>query len=225
VPPDHRVTTARQRHADGGLYRGDRRQFDHPRRWRHIADQAGPGAGGTAYSTRKVRDAVPCRGITATIPGAFEPDRRPGQPFRGRGRPALGKDLHDPQHRGAAIKPAPRMSGPWPQPRTTSGSWFLREPSDVASTGISLAHPQTVVFGTALVWRRVDEPVSALADRSRTPGRRGGIGRLQQGGTGRAHNNVDTYCYPDVDDGGNGFGDCHLGRVGIISGAVDAVEY
>jgi len=91
--------------------------------------------------------------------------------------------------------------------------------------GSRSAHPQTVVFGTALVWRRVDEPVSALADRSRTPGRRGGIGRLQQGGTGGAHNNVGTYCYPDVDDGGNGFGDCRLGRVGIISGAVDAVEY
>jgi len=91
--------------------------------------------------------------------------------------------------------------------------------------GSRSAHQQTVVFGTALVWRRVDEPVSALADRSRTPGRRGGIGRLQQGGTGGAHNNVGTYCYPDVDDGGNGFGDCHLGRVGIISGAVDAVEY
>jgi len=118
--------------ADSSIIRGG---------WRHIADQAGPGAGGTPYSTRKVRDAVPCRGITATIPGAFEPDRRPGQPFRGRGRPALGKDLHDPQHRGAAIKPAPRMSGPRPQPRTTSGSWFLREPSDVASTGISLRTP------------------------------------------------------------------------------------
>jgi hypothetical protein len=48
---------------------------------------------------------------------------------------------------------------------------------------------------------------------------------LQQGGTGGAHNHVGTYWYPDVDDGGNGFGDCRLGRVGIISGAVDAVEY
>ena len=224
MPPDHRVTTARQRHADGGLYRGDRRQFDHPRRWRHIADQAGPGAGGTAYSTRKVRDAVPCRGITATIPGAFEPDRRPGQPFRGRGRPALGKDLHDPQHRGAAINRLPGCPGRGHNHVRQAGVGFsgshrCREHGDLAP------HPQTVVFGTALVWRRVDEPVSALADRSRTPGRRGGIGRLQQGGTGGAHNNVGTYCYPDVDDGGNGFGDCRLGRVGIISGAVDAVEY
>jgi len=91
--------------------------------------------------------------------------------------------------------------------------------------GSRSAHPQTVVFGTALVWRRVDEPVSALADRSRTPGRRGGIGRLQQGGTGGAHNHVGTYWYPDVDDGGDGSGDCRLGRVGIISGAGDDVEY
>ena len=83
-----------------------------------------------------------------------------------------------------------------------------------------------MVLGTALlVWRRADEAVAALADRSRTPGRRGGIGRLQQDGTGGTHNHVGTYWYPDVDVGGHGSGDYGIGRVGIISGAVDAVEY
>ena len=48
---------------------------------------------------------------------------------------------------------------------------------------------------------------------------------MQQGGTGGTHNHVVTNWYPDVDVGGHGFVDFGIGRVGIISGAVDAVEY
>ena len=48
---------------------------------------------------------------------------------------------------------------------------------------------------------------------------------MQQDGTGGTHNHVGTNWYPDVDVGGHGFVDFGIGRVGIISGAVDAVEY
>jgi hypothetical protein len=76
-----------------------------------------------------------------------------------------------------------------------------------------------------LLWRSADEPVSALADRSRNRLYRGGIGRLQQGGTGGAHYHFGTYRWRDVDVGGDGFGDRGPARVGIADGTVDDVEY
>ena len=117
--------------ADSSIIRGG---------WRHIADQAGPGAGGTAYSTRKVRDAVPCRGITATIPGAFEPDRRPGQPFRVGGARRWARIYTT---RNIAVRPSTGSPDVRAVATTTYDKRELVSQGaiDVASTGISLRTP------------------------------------------------------------------------------------